>query len=99
MIGKFFHTPRAKRFNITTRYYDPAKEEMKEREERIKKELGIEEEKKEINENYRPAIKGQFRRGMGEMSKTVAEERRKMNTRLIILVLILSLAFYLMFKF
>lgn len=72
---------------------------MNEREARIKKELGIEEEKKEIDENYRPGIKGQFRRGMGDMSKTVADERRKMNTRLIILLLILSLAFYLMFKF
>lgn len=99
MIGKFFHTPRAKRFEITTRYYDPAKEEMKEREDRIKKELGIEDEKKEIDENYRPNIRGQFRRGMGDMSKTVADERRKMNTRLIILILILSLAFYLLLKF
>lgn len=99
MIGKFFHTPKARRFEITTRYYDPEKEEMKDREDRIKKELGIEEEKKPIDPNYRANLHGQFRRGMGDMSKTVADERRKMNTRLIILILILSLAFYLMFKF
>lgn len=98
MIGRFFHTPKARRFHITTRYYDPAKEEMKDREDRIKAELGIS-EKKEITANYRPNIRGQFRKSMGGLSKTDEEARRRSNTRLIFLIIILSLAFYLIFKF
>lgn len=98
MIGKFFHTPRAKRFNITTRYYDPEKEEMKDREERIKAELGLN-EKKEWNTKHRANIRGQFRRSMGGFSKSAEDARRKSNTRLIFLILILALAVYLILKF
>ncbi len=98
MIGKFFHTPNRKRFHIPFRYYDPEKEEMQEREERIKKELGIH-EKKEFDENYRPNIRGQFRRVMGDTSKTAQEARKKSNNRLIILIIVLSLAVYLFLKF
>jgi len=98
MIGKFFHTPKAKKFNITTRYYDPDKEELQEREERIKAELGLN-EKKEWDPNHRANIRGQFRRSMTELSKTAEDARRKSNTRLIILILILALAVFLLLKF
>ena len=50
MIGNFFHLPKRKEFNIPYRYYDPEKEEMQNREDRIKKEMGIH-EKKEYDEN------------------------------------------------
>ncbi len=98
MIGKFFHTPKGKQFHIPYRYYDPDKEEMQNREERIKRELGIH-EKKEYGENYRPNIRGQFRRGMGDASKTAQDARRRSNTRLIMLIVILSLAVYLILNF
>lgn len=98
MIGKFFHTPRARNFNIPYRFYDPAKEEMQDREERIKQELGIH-EKKEYNENYRPNIRGQFRQAMGRSSKSNSDARYKSNTRLISLIIILAIAAYLIFKF
>lgn len=98
MIGKFFHIPNHRRFSIPYRYYDPEKEEMQEREDRIKKELGIH-EKKEFDKNYRPNIRGQFRRAMGESSKTAAEARNRSNTRLITLIIVLSIAAYLFFKF
>ncbi|WP_163716448.1 hypothetical protein [Mangrovibacterium lignilyticum] len=98
MIGKFFHTPRAKRFNITTRYYDQEKEELKDREDRIKAELGMN-EKKEWDPNHRANIRGQFRNTMGGFSKSAEESRRKSNTRLIFFILILSLAVYLILKF
>lgn len=98
MIGKFFHTPRARGFNIPFRYYDPQKEGMKEREERIKMELGIH-EKKEFDENYRPNLRGQFRRAMGQNSKSTSDARYKSNTRLITLIIVLTLAAYLIFKF
>lgn len=96
MIGKFFHTPKSKSFNIPYRYYNPDKEEMDAREQRIKRELGIQEEK-EFNANYRATLKGSFRNSMGDFSKSAAEGRRKSNTRLIFLVLILAFVFYLLF--
>lgn len=98
MIGKFFHLPKRKQFNIPFRYYNPEQEEMQNREDRIKKELGIH-EKKEFDPNYRPNIRGQFRRTMGESSKTAGDARYKSNTRLITFIVILTIAVYLFFKF
>ncbi len=97
MIGRFFHTPSAKQFNITPRFYDPDKEEREERERRIKEEMGIFEEKKDNGKIYRPNIKGQFRTMQAGHSKTTEKARKSSNTRLIILILILSLVFYLFF--
>jgi hypothetical protein len=95
---KFLHLPRAKQFNITTRFYDPQKEAMKEREERIKKELELE-DGHEPGTYYRANIKGQFRnQGKLSHSKTVAEARRKSNKRLLYIVIILSILFYLLLK-
>ena len=98
MIGNFFHTPKAKHFYIPYRFYDPAKEEMEEREARIKAELGIKEEKT-YDENYRPNIRGQFRVAMGRSSRSNADARYKSNTRLITLIIVLAIAAYLIFKF
>ncbi len=97
MIGRFFHTPNAKQFNITPRFYDPDKEEREERERRIKEEMGIFDVKKEDGKPYRPNIKGQFRAMQAGHSKTTERARKSSNTRLIILILILSLVFYLFF--
>ena len=97
MIGKFFHTPSAKKFNITPRFWDPDKEEREEREQRIREELGIPKEKTESSTPYRPNIKGQFRQAQGGLSRSSEKERRASNTRLIILVVILALIVYLIF--
>jgi hypothetical protein len=97
MIGKFFHTPGAKQFHITPRFYDPDKEEREERERRIKEELGIVDEKVDDGKPYRPNIRGQFRSTGGWQAKSSERARRTSNTRLIILILILCLIFYLFF--
>ena len=97
MIGKFFHTPRARGFNIPPRFHDPDKEERDDRERRIKEELGIVDEKINDGRPFRPNVKGQFRQSLGRNSKTAQDARRSSNTRLIILVLILSLVVYLFF--
>lgn len=96
MIGKFFHTPKNKQFGIPFRYYDPEKEEMDAREQRIKRELGIQEEK-EFNPNYKASLKGSFRSTMGDFSKSANDARRRSNTRLIFLIVILAFVFYLLF--
>jgi hypothetical protein len=98
MIGRFFHTPPAKKFHIKPRFYDPDKDERDERERRVKDELGIIDEKKpESNRPFRPNIKGQFRQAQEGFSKSSEKARRASNTRLIILILILTLIFYLFF--
>ena len=97
MIGKFFHTPRAKKFYITPRYYSPEEEKREERERRIKDELGIVEEKVDDGKPYRPNIKGRFRMAQGSKTKSAEDARRASNTRLIILILILALVCYLFF--
>ena len=95
---KFLHLPKAKQFNIGYRFYDPQKEAMKEREERIKRELDQHNEE-EISSLYRSGIKGQFRNsGKLSHSKTVAEARRKSNMRLLIIMIMLSALFYFLLK-
>jgi hypothetical protein len=97
MIGKFFHTPSARQFHITPRFYDPDKEEREERERRIKEELGIVDDKVDDGKPFRPNIRGQFRTEQGWKAKSNEKARRTSNTRLIILILILCLVFYLFF--
>ena len=97
MIGRFFYTPGAKRFHITPRFHDPDQEERDARERRIKDELGIVDEKVDEGRPYRPNIKGQFRVSQGWQAKSSEKARRSSNTRLIVLILILTLVAYLFF--
>jgi hypothetical protein len=69
---------------------------METREQRIKHELGIH-EKKEFDASYRATLKGSFRNAAGGHAKSVEDARRKSNTRLIFLILILAFVFYLLF--
>lgn len=98
MIGKFFHIPKPKGFNMATRYYDPAKEELEEQVSRIKEEMGIVEEKK-IDANYHANLRGKFRVSMDQKSKSAAQARNKSNTRLIILILIfMAIAYWIFYR-
>ena len=96
MIGRFFHTPGAKRFSITPRFWDPEQDAKDERERRIKEELGIVDEKKNDGKPYRPNIKGTFRNSAG-LSRSSEEARRSQNRRLIWIILVLALVLYLFF--
>lgn len=93
---KFLHLPKTKQFNMGTRFYDPQKEAMKEREERIRREMGINDENGVSH--YGTGIKGQFRNSANRNSKTVSDARRKSNMRLMYIIIILSLVFYLLLK-
>ena len=60
-LSLFTKAPQHQRFNYSPRFYDPQKEEMQERENRIRKE--IEEErgiKSETTSEYRSRIAGSF---------------------------------------
>jgi hypothetical protein len=96
-MGSFFHTPKPKHFNFRPRFYDPDKEDLEMREQRIKEELGIETGKNYDRTSYRDRIKGSFRNQGKSQSKTTAEARRTQNTRLIFMIIILALVFYLFF--
>mgnify|MGYP000922270384 CR=1 FL=1 len=98
MIGKFFYKPKPRKFDIPYRFYDPDKEAMKEREERIKSELGLSEKKEWGDPRYRPNIRGQFRRSM-KASRTMENAQKKSTIRLILLIVILGMIFYLLLKF
>ncbi len=98
MIGKFFHTPGAKQFGFRPRYYDPDKEDLDNRVERIKEEMGMAEKKADHGKPFRTSIKGQFRNPNG-WQKSSTSARKAQNKRLIYLVLILALVFYLFFYF
>lgn len=56
-LSLFTKTPEHQRFNYVPRYYDAKKEEMQEREARIRHELHLEEESEQA---YRSRIAGSF---------------------------------------
>jgi len=95
---KFLNLPKSKQFRIVTRFYDPQKEAMQEREERIRRELNETDGERTIS-SYSAGIKGKFRNsGKRINSKTVAEARRKSNMRLIYILIILFALVYFFFK-
>ena len=96
MALKFFHLQKSKTFNYTPRYFDPDQEERDDREQRIKAEMGIQEES-DPNKPFRSNIKGQFRYAMGRTAKSSSEGRRSSNIRLVVFILILTLIVYLFF--
>ncbi|MFV0555486.1 MAG: hypothetical protein ACK5LR_12415 [Mangrovibacterium sp.] len=94
MIGKMFSTPRPKRFNITTRYYNEDKEDFEARQRQSRAEAGVPAE----DGSYVPHVKGQFRSAMPNASRTADAERQKSNRRLLIIVCILALIAFVVFK-
>jgi hypothetical protein len=98
MIGKFFHTPGTKQFGFRPRFYDPDKEDLDNRVERIKEEMGMAEKKKDNGKPFISNIKGQFR-NPDAWQKSSPGARQAQNKRLIYLVIILGLVFFMFFYF
>jgi hypothetical protein len=98
MIGKFFHTPGTKQFGFRPRFYDPDKEDLDNRVERIKEEMGIAEKKADNGKPFVSNIKGQFR-NPDAWQKSSPGAIRAQNKRLIYLVIILALVFFMFFYF
>ncbi|MEQ9591362.1 MAG: hypothetical protein RLN86_02130 [Cyclobacteriaceae bacterium] len=67
-LSVFTKAPSHQRFNYTPRYYDPKKEEMKEREARIRRELKLENE--EGPGDYKSRISGSFQAARKRSKKT-----------------------------
>ena len=86
----FFKKLEHKRFNIEPRYWDPAKEERDERENRIKAELGMMDE----NGQYIPNVKGQMKRSLRHRNADMRQANKKSNIRLFIILVILLIVVY-----
>lgn len=86
----FTKTPNYKRFAYNPRHYDPLEDERKEREERIRLELRVEQEKKEEKTDdihgYRSRIAGSFR--TAKKSATVQSDPSASMMRLVILLVL-----------
>jgi hypothetical protein len=94
-MGSFFQTPKPRNFKIEPRYWDPEKEKREARDRRIKAELGIPNE----DGSYRPFIeKGEFSRGFSHGKWSVKQQRRRSNTRLLIIAIILFILIYFIMK-
>ena len=94
MALKFLHTPKNKRFNFATRYYDESKEELEKRVQQAKREMGIKDDDPE--KPYVSSIhKGQMR---GYFKKT-QEEKKRSTLRLAIILIILFLIVYFLLYF
>lgn len=92
-LSLFTKAPSHQRFNYTPRYWDPKKEEMIEREARIRRELKLEEEKGPGD--YRSRIQGSFQAAR-KRSKQTGDSLNATLLRLgIILFLVLFVMAYL----
>jgi Flp pilus assembly protein TadB len=89
----FTKTPNYKRFAYTPRHFDPMEEERKEREERIRSELHLQQEKDEAKDvasdtqGYRTRIAGSFR-----TAKKTATVQRDPSANMIRLVILMVLS-------
>lgn len=94
-MGRMFERKDNRKFNIKPRYWDPEKEEREEREKRIKAELGLQEEDKDV---YIPNVRGKFT----DLYNKRKENRRGYNGRyavrmfLILIIVFLAALFILM---
>jgi hypothetical protein len=91
MAIRFFHIPKNKKFNYKPRFYDEQKEDLENRIEQIKREMGKSD--KHVDDTYIPNIKGKFR----SISRRQGEEKQKSNLRLIFILFLLALIAYFMF--
>ena len=90
----FNKTPNHKKFNFTTRFYDPQEEERKERERRIRLELenesskgnSLQEDAEDENFAYRKRIAGSFR--TAKKTVTVQKDPSATLMRLIIFTIL-----------
>ncbi len=90
MFGiKFLHTPKARKFNHKPIYWNPEAEARKEREERVNRELNG----ASADENFKSSItRGSFRNKRWDApieTGDIRAERRRSNTRLLIIMAIL----------
>ena len=88
----FFSQRKPRAFNLKPRYYDEHKERLAESQERVKKELGMEQEKATPT-SYDQRIRGKFRASIED-----AKERKNAKIRLSFIIAIIFFAFYMIYN-
>lgn len=94
----FFNSRKPRKYEHKPIYWDPQKEKREEREHRIRREMGMEEDPTE----YTPTIKGTFLEGTTHLKKSVnrgdsADSRKYKSARLIVILFVLMLLAWFMF--
>lgn len=91
----FTKTPQHQRFNYKPRFYNPAEEERKEREDRIRKELEL--EKGIVNDDdqpiYRSRIAGAFQAARKRSQKSSTPNAALMRTASLLFLVLFIMAF------
>ena len=97
-LPSLFKITANKKFEFKTRYYNADREELLERVERAKREVGAG-KATDADGNYVSNIKGQMKRYIDKpMRPTRARAERNSNVRVFVILIILSLiAYYLFF--
>lgn len=89
----FGRTPKYQRFSFDPRFYDPQKEELKERENRIRQEM--ENYKNKTVEGYKTRLQGSFHSARKRSSASQADLQAAVMRIAILLVLVVILIAYL----
>ncbi|WP_085535398.1 hypothetical protein [Massilibacteroides vaginae] len=94
----FMNSRRPRKYEHKPIYWDPEKEKEEERERRIKREMGIEEDLTD----YKPQIKGSFYEGTTHLRKSVnrgddMDSRKYRNVKLAAVLIILALVGWFIF--
>lgn len=89
-MALFRKQPRPIQFEFNPRYWDPKKEARKEREKRIKTELGMEAEQEDL-ENYKSDIRGRFRSATYIQHRERLGEKNKARQKMMIYIAVVFL--------
>lgn len=94
IVSLFTKAPKHQRFNYIPRYYDPSKEEMKERVERIQREIDQERgSKPKTTEGYKSRIAGSFQAARRRSKPTQEKQSVLMRFGIILFMVVFLIAF------
>lgn len=98
-LFSFYNMRKPRQFDHKPIYWDPHKEAMEERVQKIKREMGMEEEDLE---HYKPHIKGTFVEGTSHLKKSLDKGddtriRRYRNVKLIVAAVVLAALYWFVF--
>lgn len=93
IVSLFTKAPQHQRFSYRPRYYDPQKDEMREREERIRKELERERGMTQSDGQYRSRIAGSFQAARKRSKPTAQTSAILLRFGVLLFIALLLIAF------
>lgn len=99
-VFSFYKMRKPRQYEHKPIYWDPRKEDLEERERRIRRELGME----ESLEDYKPQIKGKFVEGTSHLKRSYNKgedirSRKYKNFKLVLWLVVLGFIFWILFFF